>query len=61
MDVYRFHSFVLALHVPFFKTSLSDRWASDQGSNLSVVKPNWEYELRFKEHEEGILIRKVQS
>lgn len=39
---------------------MSDRWAGGQELGLSEGKLKWEYELRFKGHADGILIRKVR-
>lgn len=59
---YRVHSLVLGLHSPFFKASLSKRWAGDPEAASSSDPVLWRYELRFKDGQaEGICIRKVQA
>lgn len=37
------HSHVLALHSPWFKASLSDRWNHDNGSRLLNEQKRWFY------------------
>lgn len=37
------HSYVLALHSPWFKASLSDRWNHENGSRLVGEKHRWFY------------------
>ncbi|KAK5166793.1 hypothetical protein LTR04_000280 [Oleoguttula sp. CCFEE 6159] len=54
-DVFKLHSFVLALHSSFFKASLSDRWSAKTPSVGD--KAEWSYELRFTEDGDGILVR----
>ncbi|TKA66949.1 hypothetical protein B0A49_04666 [Cryomyces minteri] len=54
-DVFKVHSFVLALHSSFFKASLSDRWSAKTPSVGG--KAEWSYELRFTEDRDGILVR----
>ena len=59
---YRAHSLVLGLHSPFFKASLSKRWAGDQEAASSSDPILWRYELRFEDGQaEGICIRKVRE
>ncbi|KAI9869933.1 MAG: hypothetical protein M1830_004906, partial [Pleopsidium flavum] len=57
-DVYRLHSLVLALHLPFFKASLSGRWTGGEEPRTSEGKLKWKYELIFKGYADGILVRK---
>ncbi|KAI9710756.1 MAG: hypothetical protein M1820_002589 [Bogoriella megaspora] len=60
---YKLHSFVLALHSPFFKASLSEKWNRGNSSSPSASSPKcWAYELRFtKGTSEGILVRKSEE
>lgn len=59
---YQVHSLVLGLHSPFFKASLSKRWAGDPDAASSSDPILWRYELRFKDGQaEGICVRKVQA
>ncbi|KAK3050036.1 hypothetical protein LTR09_008691 [Extremus antarcticus] len=52
------HSHVLALHLQWFKASLSERWSGrDDGNFLQGTQQHWEYELRFdKGSAVGILL-----
>ncbi|KAF2806891.1 uncharacterized protein BDZ99DRAFT_537832 [Mytilinidion resinicola] len=62
-DVYILHSFVLALHSPFFKTSLSERWAASGDTALIVPgsKIRWKYELRFEEKSNLAILTRDQG
>lgn len=54
-DVCVLHSFVLALHSPFMKASLSDRWSKKEGG-----KVRWIYHLATdSEGSIGILVKRV--
>ncbi|KAF2766520.1 hypothetical protein EJ03DRAFT_330015 [Teratosphaeria nubilosa] len=62
------HSTILSLHSKWFKSSLSDKWASS-GADASILgggsasaQKRWVYELRFgKEECDGILMRQGQA
>lgn len=59
---YRVHSLILGLHSPFFKASLSRRWAGDPEAASSSDPVLWRYELRFEEgRSDGICVRKVRA
>ena len=58
--IYRVHSLVLGLHSPFFKASLSKRWAGDHDGASSSDPILWRYEVRFPDGQaDGICVRKV--
>ncbi len=59
-DVYSLHSFILSLYSPFFKASLSQRWAGSDQTPSTGKHPRRNYELRFKAGQaDGILIKTV--
>ncbi|KAF2498870.1 hypothetical protein BU16DRAFT_536847 [Lophium mytilinum] len=61
--VYVLHSVVLALHSPFFKASLSERWANN--GDTAVIAPGskiaWKYQLKFSDDDSAILTRDTGS
>lgn len=63
-DVYTLHGVVLALHSPFFKASLSERWA--ESGDTALITPGssirWRYELKFDKNSNlAILTREVSG
>jgi hypothetical protein len=61
-EKYVLHSHVLALHSPWFKACLSERWSPGSDSTTANGKNAWEFELRFdKGSELGMLSRKSSA
>ncbi|KAK5127121.1 hypothetical protein LTR85_008481 [Meristemomyces frigidus] len=71
-DKYILHSYVLALHSPWFKASISERWNSGGTGNTSFIgiggssavggKSRWIYELHFDEDSQlGMLVKKATT
>ncbi len=59
-DVLILHSFVLGLHSPFFKASLSERWAGGTGLLMGSTNIKFNYEMKFDEGGvDGILVRQA--
>ena len=48
-DRFVLHSFVLGLHSPFFKVSISERWSSQNDNTISGDPIKWRYQLLFEE------------
>lgn len=48
-DRFVLHSFVLGLHSPFFKASISERWSRGDDDATSGALIKWRYQLLFEE------------
>lgn len=60
--IFVLHSHVLALHSPWFKAALSERWNGNGEATTLNGKNHWVYELRFdKNDSDGLLMRKPSS
>lgn len=56
------HSFVLGLHSPWFKASLSEQWSTRSRATVVNGKNHWAYELRFdKGSSIGLLERRTST
>jgi hypothetical protein len=61
-DTFVLHSFVLALHSPWFKASLSDRWNLQNAAVTGAAPTRWVYELRFdKGTSFGLLSKAIEG